>query len=101
MNFTAIIQDLGFPIACVFALGWYISKKDKDEKDERLRERDDDKQDKERLFGEIKYNREVNTQLLETNKEISETNRLLVKDFTKKMDGIDIKVDKILEKVGE
>lgn len=100
MDINTIIESLGFPISCVLALGWYINKKDQDEKEERIREREDDKQDKERLFQEISYNREVNSKLLKTNQEVSETNRILVKDFTDKVDGIDTKVDKILEKVG-
>lgn len=100
MNINSLIESLGFPIACVLALGWYINKKDQDEKEERLREREDDKQDKERLFQEITYSRDVNEKLLKTNQEVSETNRLLVKDFTDKVDSIDTKVDKILEKVG-
>lgn len=100
MDFTTLIQDIGFPISCVLALGWYINKKDQDAKEERIREKEDDKQDKERLFQEISYNREVNGQLLKTNQEVSETNRLLVKDFTDKVESIDTKVDKILEKVG-
>lgn len=99
MDFTTLIQDMGFPIACVLALGWYINKKDQDAKEERNREREDDKQEKERLFSEIGYNREVNAQLLKTNQEVSETNRILVKDFTDKVDKIDTKVDMILEKV--
>lgn len=100
MDINALIENLGFPIACVLALGWYINKKDQDAKEERLREREDDKQDKERLFQEITYNRDVNEKLLKTNQEVSETNRILVKDFTDKVDSIDTKVDKILEKVG-
>lgn len=100
MDFTTLIQDIGFPISCVLALGWYINKKDATEKEERQREREDDKQDKERLFQEISYNREVNAKLLQTNQEVSETNKVLVKDFTEKFDTVDKKVDKILEKVG-
>lgn len=100
MDINALIEGLGFPICCVLALGWYINKKDQDAKEERLREREDDKQDKERLFQEIAYSRDVNSQLLGTNQEVSETNKLLVKDFTEKVDSIDAKVDKILEKVG-
>ena len=97
MDLATLIQDIGFPISCVLALGWYINKKDAAEKEERQRERDDDKQDKERLFKEIAYNREVNGQLLKTNQEVSETNRILVKDFTEKFDTIDKKMDKMLE----
>lgn len=100
MDFATLIQDIGFPISCVLALGWYINKKDAAEKEERQREREDDKQDKERLFQEISYNREVNAKLLQTNQEVSETNKVLVKDFTEKFDTVDKKVDKILEKVG-
>lgn len=100
MDINTLIESLGFPISCVLALGWYINRKDQDEKEERLREREDDKQDKERLFQEITYSRDVNEKLLKTNQEVSETNRVLVKDFTYKVDSIDTKVDKILEKVG-
>lgn len=100
MNINSLIESLGFPIACVLALGWYINKKDQDAKEERTREREDDKQDKERLFQEITYNRDVNKTLLKTNQEVSETNRILVKDFTDKVDSIDTKVDKLLEKAG-
>lgn len=99
MDFTTLIQDIGFPISCVLALGWYINKKDAAEKEERQREREDDKQDKERLFQEISYNREVNGQLLKTNQEVSETNKLLAKDFTEKFDSMDKKMDRILEEV--
>lgn len=28
MDFTTLIQDMGFTISCVLALGWYITKKD-------------------------------------------------------------------------
>lgn len=100
MDINALIESLGFPIACVLALGWYINKKDQDSKEDRIREKEDDKQDKERLFKEITYNRDVNEKLLKTNQEVSETNRLLVKDFTDKVDSIDAKVDKILERIG-
>lgn len=100
MDINTLIESLGFPISCVLALGWYINRKDQDEKEERLREREDDKQDKERLFQEITYSRDVNEKLLKANQEVSETNRVLVKDFTYKVDSIDTKVDKILEKVG-
>ncbi len=108
MDFTTLIQDIGFPISCVLALGWYITKKDAAEKEERekererereerAKEREEDKQDKERLLNEIAYNREVNGQLLKTNQEVSETNKLLAKDFTEKFDSMDKKMDKMIE----
>ena len=110
MDFATLIQDIGFPVSCVVALGWYITKKDTAEKEEREKERErereerekereGDRQDKERLLNEIAYNREVNSKLLQTNREVSETNKLLAKDFTEKFDNMDKKMDKILEEV--
>lgn len=61
-----LISNLGFPIACVVGLGVYIFNRDK-------AMREDNEKDKERLYEEIKNNREVNKVLLETN-------QMLVKD---------------------
>lgn len=61
MDFLAVINSVGFPIAACLALGIYINQKDK-------ATREDNQKDKELLMDEIKYNREVNAQLLETNK---------------------------------
>ena len=61
-----LISNLGFPIACVVGLGVYIYSRDK-------AMREDNEKDKERLYEEIKNNREVNKVLLETN-------QMLVKD---------------------
>lgn len=61
MNFIDIVSSVGFPIACCLMLGIYINSKDK-------ATREDNTRDKELLMEEIKYNREVNSKLLETNK---------------------------------
>lgn len=97
MDMSTIIQNYGFQTACVIALGWYINKKDQEAKEERFKEKQDDKEDKERLYKEIIANREVNAKLLKTNQELSETNAILVKDFTDKLTLIDCKLDKVLE----
>lgn len=75
MEFIDIISSVGFPIGACLALGAYITQKDKSTAE-------DNRQDKEMLMEEIKYNREVNASLLETNK-------LLAKDL--KQDLMDIK----------
>lgn len=107
MDVNALIEGFGFPIACVLALGWYINKKDAEAKEDRERERENDRLEKERLYEELSNSREVNQMVLKTNQEVSETNKVLVRDFTDNIDNlrsevgvIGINVNKILEKVG-
>lgn len=61
-----LIATLGFPIVCCIGLGLYINQRDK-------AFREDNEKDKDRLYSEISYNREVNKELLEVN-------RMLAKD---------------------
>ena len=67
---TNIISNLGFPIACVFALAWFgwymvthtneINAKNMEQVQSRCKERE------EKLYQEIKENREVNAKAIET-----------------------------------
>lgn len=107
MDINALIEGFGFPIACVLALGWYINKKDAEAKEDRQRERENDRIEKERLYEELSSSRQANQKVLQTNQEVSETNKILVRDFTENMDSlktkvstIGVNVEKILEKVG-
>lgn len=107
MDINALIEGFGFPIACVLALGWYINKKDAEAKEDRQRERENDRIEKERLYEELSSSRQANQKVLQTNQEVSETNKILVRDFTESMDSlktevgtINVNVGKILEKVG-
>ena len=107
MDINALIEGFGFPIACVLALGWYINKKDAEAKEDRQRERENDRIEKERLYEELSSSRQANQKVLQTNQEVSETNKILVRDFTENMDSlktevstISVNVGKILEKVG-
>ena len=64
------IQTLGFPIVCVIALGWFAWKmvnhmtetnaKNMEEVQKRCKERED------KLYNEIKENREINAQAITT-----------------------------------
>ena len=69
-----MITSLGFPVACCLALAYYVKYQN-----EQIRE--DNKEDKEMWKEELQYSREVNSKLLA--KEIS------------------IKLDKLIERVGE
>ena len=75
-----IIASLGFPIACCLVLGAYVKMQN-----EHIRE--DNKADKEMWLNELSYSREVNSKLLASNE-------LLAKE-------ISMKLDKLIEKVGE
>ena len=75
-----MITSLGFPIACCLALGAYV-KMQNDQM------RGDNREDKEMLLNELAYSREVNSKLLASNE-------VLAKE-------ISMKLDKLIEKVGE
>lgn len=77
-----LITTIGFPIVACLGLGLYIYWNEK-----KSTEREDKREEK--LYEEIRYNREVNKELLETNK-------LLAKDIKSELTDI-----KILVKKGE
>ena len=67
---TTLITTLGFPIVCVVGLGWFIyqiyidtqeqNKQNMEKVQQRCKERED------KLYEEIKANREVNAQAIAT-----------------------------------
>lgn len=75
-----LIAGLGFPIACCLGLATYVKMQN-----DQIRE--DNKEDKEMWLNELSYSREVNSKLLASNE-------MLAKE-------ISIKLDKLIEKVGE
>lgn len=99
MDWMQIIQTLGFPIACVVACGFFIYKlvnRNQDEAKER-----ETKLIEANMKSAVALDKvadsisESNT----VNKELSETNRLLVEKMTDKLDDIDGNVEKILTKL--
>lgn len=71
---TSLVSSVGFPILSCGALGFYIYwNEKKNTESEEKREN--------RLYEEIRYNREVNKELLETN-------RILAKDINYKIDEV-------------
>ena len=75
-----MITSLGFPIACCLGLATYVKMQN-----DQIRE--DNKEDKEMLLNELYYSREVYSKLLASNE-------VLAKE-------ISMKLDKLIEKVGE
>ena len=75
-----MITTLGFPVACCLGLAYYVKYQN-----EQIRQ--DNKEDRELLLTELQYSREVNSKLLASNE-------ILAKE-------ISMKLDEILERVGE
>lgn len=100
VNFISeVINTLGFPIAMVATLGWYINKKDKEKAivDAEIRERTNKERDM--LIASIEKNRIANEKLLEANKELTESNRLLINEFSHKITSIENNVAEIKNKI--
>lgn len=94
-----IIQTLGFPIACVVALGVFLYKiinRDKDEAADRearlidVNEKISDSLQK--VADTIKEQNHINS-------ELSETNRMLVDKIEGKLDSIDTDIQQVLERL--
>lgn len=99
-NFLSeVINTLGFPIAMVATLGWYINKKDKEKAavDAEIRERNNKERDM--LIASIEKNRLVNEKLLEANQELAESNRILINEFSTKINNIENNVAEIKNKI--
>lgn len=98
-NILQIIQTLGFPIACVVACGFFIYKLVNRDKDE-AKERED------RLIAANEKTSLALSKVADTieetnslNKELSETNRLLVERVDGDLSNINTNIDKILDKL--
>lgn len=68
------IANVGFPASCVLALGWYIQKRDKQQTEER-------KEERQILLDEIEFNRQVNNELLNTNKILASDIKIELQDI--------------------
>lgn len=74
MSFLEVIQNFGFPVACVACLGVYIAKVQSET-------RADSKEREEKLLTQLR-------EMSATNKMLLETNAVLAKDINAKLDKI-------------
>lgn len=82
LNFIKdIVSTVGFPASCVFILAWYINIKDKQHIEER-------KEERQILLDEIHFNRQVNTELLNTNKILSSDIKVELQDIKSELQQI-------------
>lgn len=72
MEFMEIVQNFGFPVACVICLGYYIAKVESTS-------RSDSKERENRLLNQLE-------ELSATNRVLLETNRVLAKEINAKLD---------------
>lgn len=93
MNETVnMISTLGFPIAVCIALGWFIDKI--------ISEYTQDNKDREKsIMAEMSKINDTNNELVQSNREVVRTNSLLVDEMTKKLSGIDMKLDDLREEI--
>lgn len=94
-----VIQTLGFPIACVVACGFFIYKLV-------TRDKDEAKQREDSLIEANNKSSEAMTKVADTieqsnqlNKELSETNRLLVEKVEGSLTVLNSNMDKVLERL--
>lgn len=86
-EFASMIESMGFSVACVIGLAWYVNKIHKETLSMQVKQMENSERT-------IKEAQEANRLLMLSNKELLETNRTLV-------DGISVKVAVIENKITE
>ena len=96
---TQLFEQIGLTACIIGAFGWYIIKKDKEKAivDKEIRERHMTERDM--LIQTIEKYRVTNEALLETNKELSESNRLILNEFGGKINNIENNIIEIKHKI--
>ncbi|CAI3649424.1 MAG: hypothetical protein KIC47_17880 [Clostridium sp.] len=94
-----LVNSVGFPILMCLVFAKYIHKRDeqKAEIDKEIREQMNIERKK--LIETIEDNRKVNQELLQTNRELSETNRILVTNVGERMNAIENTMIEINQKI--
>ena len=94
-----VFEQVGLTVCIIGAFAWYILKKDKEKAivDKEIRERQMAERDM--LIQTIEKYRVTNEALLETNKELSESNRLMLNEFGNKINNIENSVIEIKHKI--
>ena len=84
-----IFEQVGLTVCIIGAFAWYIVKKDKDKAmvDKEIRERQMAERDL--LVDSIEKYRISNETMLQTNKELAETNRIMINEFSAKINNIE------------
>lgn len=81
----SIIDRLGFPTFVCIAFGWYINKRDAQRLEMEKETKQNEIEERKKLAESIELYRKTSCELLTTNKELSETNRLLSNEIVARM----------------
>ena len=97
--FIELFEKVGLTATMLGIFSWYILKKDKDKAivDKEIRERQNEERDM--LIQTIERNRLTIETSLNTNKELAEANRLMLNEFSSKINNIENSVIEIKHKI--
>lgn len=101
MDILQIIQTVGFPISVAIACGWFIYKKDQRVADEAKEREEKQRENNKELAIALNKAADAIKDSNEVNKELSETNRMLVNEMKSELNRVGSNVDKILDRVSK
>lgn len=94
-----LINEVGFPIMVCLGFAWYTNKRDNQRIEMEKEAKHNEIQERKKLIDTIEMYRNTNQELLTTNKEVSETNRLLVNEISHRMNTVENTLLEINQKI--
>ena len=94
-----LITELGFPSFVCLGFGWYITKRDAQRAELEKENKERMYEDRTKLIESIENYRVTSNKLLETNREMSETNRLLANEIKDRMNIVENTLIEINHKI--
>ena len=94
-----LINEVGFPIMVCLGFAWYTNKRDNQRIEMDKEAKYNEIQERKKLIDTIEMYRNTNQELLTTNKEVSETNRLLVNEISHRMNTVENTLLEINQKI--
>lgn len=86
---SEMINSIGFPAVMVGALGYYLNKRDKEKLEYDKESRARMNQERDMLIESVEKCRITNEKLLETSRELAESNRMLIGEVSAKINTVE------------
>ena len=98
---ASLFEQIGFSATIISAFAWYILKKDKEKAivDKEIRERHIE--EKNVIMQGLESYKLTNEKILQTNSELAEANRIMINDFSSKINNIENNVIEIKHHVSK
>ena len=90
-----LIESLGLPTFFCVGMAWYLSKKDKERIELDKAREEKAFEDRMKLVESIEHYRNSSNEILKTNSEMAETNRLLANEINRRIENIEDTVKEI------